>query len=58
MSQDDPVMQQTLNTISSEELKKTALEIRKNMGVKVLIFLTFITLMLLGVKRKIWKDIE
>ena len=34
------------------------LEIRKNMGVKVLIFLTFITLMLLGVKRKIWKDIE
>ena len=34
------------------------LEIRKNMGVKALIFLTFITLMLLGVKRKIWKDIE
>ena len=34
------------------------LETRKNMGVKVLIFLIFITLMLLGVKRKIWKDIE
>ena len=34
------------------------LEERKNMGVKVLIFLILITLMLLAVKRKIWKDIE
>ena len=34
------------------------LELRKNMGVKVLIFLILITLMLLAVKRKIWKDVE
>mgnify|MGYP000414097532 CR=1 FL=1 len=34
------------------------LEKRKSLGIKVLSFLILITLMLLAVKRKIWKDIE
>jgi ubiquinol-cytochrome c reductase cytochrome c1 subunit len=34
------------------------LEERKSLGVKTLFFLTLITLMLLGVKRKIWKDVD
>ena len=34
------------------------LEIRKIMGVRVMIFLILITLMLLAVKRKIWKDLD
>lgn len=33
------------------------LELRKSMGVKVLFFLVLITLMLLAVKRKVWKDV-
>ena len=34
------------------------LEERKSMGVKVLFFLVLITLMLLAVKRKVWKDVN
>ena len=34
------------------------LEERKSLGVKTLFFLILITIMLLGVKRKIWKDVE
>ena len=34
------------------------LEDRKSLGVKTLFFLILITIMLLGVKRKIWKDVE
>ena len=34
------------------------LEERKSLGVKTLFFLILITLMLLGVKRKIWKDVD
>lgn len=34
------------------------LEQRKSLGVKVLFFLILITLMLLAVKRKVWKDID
>ncbi|MDG4717730.1 MULTISPECIES: cytochrome c1 [Thalassospira] len=42
-------------------LKWTAqpeLEARKAMGIKVLLFLIFLTAMLYAVKRKIWRDIE
>ena len=34
------------------------LEERKSLGVKTLFFLILITIMLLGVKRKVWKDVE
>ena len=34
------------------------LEERKSLGVKTLFFLILITIMLLGVKRKIWKDVD
>ena len=34
------------------------LEERKSLGVKTLFFLILLTIMLLGVKRKIWKDVE
>ena len=34
------------------------LEERKSLGVKTLFFLVLITIMLLGVKRKIWKDLD
>ena len=34
------------------------LEERKRLGVKTLFFLILITIMLLGVKRKIWKDVD
>ena len=34
------------------------LEERKVLGIRVLIFLIIITLMLLAVKRKVWKDVE
>ena len=34
------------------------LEERKSLGLKTLFFLILITLMLLGVKRKIWKDVD
>ena len=34
------------------------LEERKSLGVKTLFFLILITVMLLGVKRKIWKDVD
>ena len=34
------------------------LEQRKSLGVKTIFFLVLITIMLLGVKRKIWKDVE
>ncbi|MBH43404.1 MAG: cytochrome c1 [Rickettsiales bacterium] len=34
------------------------LEVRKILGIRVLIFLIIITLMLLAVKRKVWKDVE
>ena len=34
------------------------LEERKSLGVKTLLFLILITIMLLGVKRKIWKDVD
>jgi cytochrome c1 len=42
-------------------LKWTAqpeLEARKALGIKVLLFLIFLTVMLYAVKRKIWRDIE
>ena len=34
------------------------LEERKSLGVKTLFFLVLITIMLLGVKRKVWKDLD
>jgi ubiquinol-cytochrome c reductase cytochrome c1 subunit len=34
------------------------LEVRKSLGVKTLFFLILITIMLLGVKRKIWKNLD
>ena len=34
------------------------LEVRKSLGVKTLFFLILITIMLLGVKRKVWKHLE
>ncbi len=34
------------------------LEKRKSLGVKTIFFLILLTIMLLGVKRKIWKDVE
>ena len=34
------------------------LEERKSLGVKTIFFLILITIMLLGVKRKIWKDVD
>ncbi|MEC8265415.1 MAG: cytochrome c1 [Pseudomonadota bacterium] len=34
------------------------LEERKSLGVKALFFLILLTIMLLGVKRKVWKDVE
>ena len=34
------------------------LERRKSLGVKTIFFLILISIMLLGVKRKIWKDLE
>ena len=34
------------------------LEERKSLGVKTLFFLILITIMLLGIKRKVWKDVE
>ncbi len=34
------------------------LEERKSLGVKTIFFLVLITIMLLGVKRKVWKDLE
>ncbi len=34
------------------------LEERKSLGVKTIFFLVLLTIMLLGVKRKVWKDVE
>ncbi len=34
------------------------LEVRKSLGVKTLFFLILITIMLLGVKRKVWKNLD
>ena len=34
------------------------LEERKRLGVKTIFFLVLITIMLLGVKRKVWKDLD
>ena len=34
------------------------LEVRKSLGVKTMFFLILLTIMLLGVKRKVWKDVN
>ena len=34
------------------------LEVRKSLGVKTIFFLVLLTIMLLGVKRKVWKHLE
>ena len=34
------------------------LEVRKSLGVKTLFFLILLTIMLLGVKRKVWKNLD
>jgi cytochrome c1 len=34
------------------------LEERKSLGVKTMFFLILLTIMLLGVKRKVWKDVN
>ncbi|MBS91544.1 MAG: cytochrome c1 [Rickettsiales bacterium] len=54
----------TLNQISKDVTSFLAwtaepeLEKRKSLGVKTIFFLVLLTIMLLGVKRKVWKDVD
>lgn len=66
----DDIVEYSDNTLASQDqiirditsflvwTSEPELEERKSMGVKVLFFLILITLMLLAVKRKIWKDVN